>query len=350
MKLHDPQRPVINPRQLVETEGPDALAELMLREARYAIQRRPLLDLTEALRSFQPLFAQGARGGGKTTLAKALASACNLPYFFFQGNDSTTKEEILYQWNEEAQKDHQRKLVGGGTDHARANAEVWTRKFLILGDALQAYDFARRQQIAPLLLLDEFEKTRPAVEYYFYQLFTDGGINVPRLMEDEGYLGLRALEDPADRQLLPIVVITSNGMREVSEPLLSRCNFTYIPPPTLKEEIIVLRTACPEAPQTLVKAVVKLNNYIRTGMTNVVSKPGPRESIALLSALHRKGMTTLDMELIDGHLSYIARTPNDLHNLVKGLGPMEQQALGTHRFVDSLVEQAFTQDLLTIRG
>ena len=87
---------------------------------------------------------------------------------------------------EEAQKDHQRKLVGGGTDHARANAEVWTRKFLILGDALQAYDFARRQQIAPLLLLDEFEKTRPAVEYYFYQLFTDGGINVPRLTEDEG--------------------------------------------------------------------------------------------------------------------------------------------------------------------
>src|ERR1051326_5772600 len=99
----DPNRETIDPRALVEKHGRDALAELVARESGYIFQLRPLKDLCLCLKSGMPLLAEGERGGGKTEMVDALAYSCNRPYFELQGMDGLSLQDILFDWDEQAQ-------------------------------------------------------------------------------------------------------------------------------------------------------------------------------------------------------------------------------------------------------
>ncbi len=88
-------KPSIDPREVIEHEGVNALADLLV-NAGYVIQRRALIDLAHALRSRKPLLIEGPRGGGKTALAESLALTCNLTSFYLQGIDDLTIADVLY--------------------------------------------------------------------------------------------------------------------------------------------------------------------------------------------------------------------------------------------------------------
>src|SRR5215813_13050970 len=91
-------KPSIDPCEVIEREGVEALADL-LAGAGYIIQRRALIDLAQALRSRKPLLIEGPRGGGKTALAESLALGCNLTSFYLQGMDDLTIADVLYSWD-----------------------------------------------------------------------------------------------------------------------------------------------------------------------------------------------------------------------------------------------------------
>ena len=114
MVPHNPDLPAMDPRSLVDSDGADALADL-LAQTGYVVQRRILIDLKHVLRSGKPWLIEGPRGGGKTALAEALAQACNLPCFYLQGMQGLALADVLYSWDREGQNQWIRQATSSST-------------------------------------------------------------------------------------------------------------------------------------------------------------------------------------------------------------------------------------------
>lgn len=313
MQPHDPQLPVINPRRLLQEQGEPVLAEL-LHGTGYVINPAMLRDLAHVLRSGLPWLIEGPRGGGKTALAEALAHACNLPVYYLQGMEGLTLADVLYDWEREAQTQWIRQALAAGRSFAEARAAQWTREFLSLGEALAAYECAAQQEVMPILICDEFDKVSEKLEDMLLQLFARGYAHVPRY----GEIGLRT------QQHWPVVILLSNDLRhDLSAPLRSRCLYSFLAPPTPREEARILHTRCPGVPRHLLRQMVRLLSAIR-GLPGIVDKPGLRESIALLHALLAVGITELNAAVLEEHLCFLAKRHLDQENLRKSLARVER--------------------------
>jgi MoxR-like ATPase len=320
MLSKDPAKESVDPRQTLEREGLNALAALLSR-SRYVIQGRLLIDLGHALSSRKPLLIEGPRGGGKTALAEALAAACNLATFYLQGMDDLTIADVLYSWDREA-----------GAKLKEAQEKQFTREYLILGEALAAFEYAGLHQDPPILIIDEADKMTEKIEDMLLQLLGRGWAHVPRLGDIGSF-------DPARR---PIVMLLSNDIRrDLSAPLRSRCLFTWLDPPTPQEEVRILRARFPEASPNLARDVAKLINCVRRDMPAVRDKPGLRESIDLIGALLRAGVERLDANLIDEHLCFLGKRRKELLSLRHGLARMEFAVRMADPEIDAWVAEAF---------
>jgi MoxR-like ATPase len=286
-----------------------------------------------ALISGKPWLIEGPRGGGKTALAEALAKACNLPCFYLQGMQGLELEDVLYRWDTEAQNQWVRQASMSGISLSDARAAQWTREYLILGEALGAFDSAAQQDIVPIFILDEADKLEERIEDMLLQLLGRGWAHVPRF----GDIGLR------NGGKWPISILLSNDIRhDLSAPLRSRCIYSWLEPPTPREEVRVLHVRVPSASPRLLAAVVKIINCIR-GMGGVIDKPGLRESIDLLLALARRNTDSLTEELIDSHLCYLGKRRTDLANIRKGIARLDQAVRTPHPDIDEWVRWAVNE-------
>jgi MoxR-like ATPase len=312
MQPNNPLQPAINPRRLLEEHGESALADLLYGTG-YVIQHAMLRDLAHVLRTCLPWLIEGPRGGGKTALAESLADACNLPVYYLQGMEGLTLADVLYDWDREAQTQWVRQAVATGHSFEEARAGQWTREFLMLGEALAAYERAAQDNVIPILICDEFDKVSEKLEDTLLQLFARGYAHVPRF----GEIGVK------DQRRWPIVILLSNDQRhDLSSPMRSRCLYSWLTSPTPREEARILKARCPQASRLLLIKMVKLINAIR-GLPGIMDKPGLRESIALLRAFDATGHTDLNAEMIEHHLCFLAKRHLDLENLRKSLARVE---------------------------
>jgi MoxR-like ATPase len=334
MQPNDPHAESLDPRRVIEQSGAEQLAD-MLAATGYIIQRRILIDLAHTLRSRKPWLIEGPRGGGKTALAEALAKACNLSTFYLQGMDELGLADVLYSWDREAQTQMVRQELAAGLSLKEAQGRQFTRDYLILGEALAAFDYASRSEIIPILIIDEADKLTEKIEDMLLQLLGRGWAHVPRL----GDIGVR------DRAHWPVVILLSNDIRhDLSAPLRSRCLYSWLEPPTPREEVRILRARVPEAGPDLLCGVTKLINCIRRDMPAVRDKPGLRESIDLLEGLARDGIQTLRAEVIDEYLCFLGKRQKELMNLRQGIARLEFAVYTPDSEVDEWVEWACAQD------
>ena len=319
---------------MVEREGLCALATT-LAGAGYIIQRRLLIDLGHSLQSRKPLLVEGPRGGGKTALAESLAEACNLTSFYLQGMDDLTIADVLYSWDREAQTQMVRQELGAGTPLSEAQAKQLSRQYLILGEALAAFDYADRYFDPPVLIIDEADKLTEKIEDMLLQLLGRGCAHLPHF----GNVGV------SDRSRWPIVILLSNDIRhDLSSPLRSRCLYTWLDAPTPREEVRILHARAPLASPNLVGAVTGLINCVRRDMPAVRDKPGLRESIDLLEALARDGVGYLTADVIDQYLCFLGKRHKELLNLRQGLARLEMAACRTDDEIAEWVEWAFREE------
>jgi len=328
MRSNDPKLPVINPRSLLAANGEQAVADL-LRATGYVIQRGMLRDLCHVLRSGLPWLIEGPRGGGKTALAESLAEACNLPVFYLQGMEGLTLADVLYDWDREAQTQWVRQAVAMGQNFDEARAGQWVREFLILGEALAAYELAAQDEVVPILVCDEFDKVSEKIEDMLLQLFARGYAHVPRF----GEIGVR------DQSRWPVVILLSNDQRhDLSSPMRSRCLYSWLPAPAPQEEARILKARCPQASRQMLLKIIKLINAIR-GLPGIVDKPGLRESIALLRALVDAGHRDLSISEIEWRLCFLAKRHLDLENLRKSLARVEAIMEAPNAEVDAWIDE-----------
>src|SRR6185503_11241368 len=216
--------------------------------------------------------------------------------------------EVLGSWRQLAQERAIEQLMQNGTDLRTARASVWTEEFFERGEFLEAFAYAKeaaeRNEPPPVLIVDEVEKLELKIQNLLLQPLARGWANVPKL---EGVIGVRR------RQHMPIVVLTSNNLKLLSEPLRSRCFVTWMELAKPEEEVRILRARVPQAGPYLVAAAVKITQLIKYDMPQVRDKPGLRESIDLLTALVDDGVTLLTVAVIAEYLACLGKEQKELY-------------------------------------
>jgi MoxR-like ATPase len=332
-----PGKGIINPREVLRNGGPKQLAR-HLAGTGYMIQEGILGDMVQAIKGGAPHLIEGPRGAGKTALAEALVKGCNLPLFYLQGMEGLTLDEVLYSWDRESQSEYVRQAVVSGKPLSEARQEQWSDEYLILGEALAAYDYAARNDVVPILIVDEIDKLTETVEDMLLQLFGRGYAHVPRF----GNIGVQ------DASRWPIVVLLSNNIRhDLSAPMRSRCVYSWMELPTAREEVLILKTRVPEASAQLVAYGAKLLDSVRA-IPGVVDKPALREGIALLQAWARDEVTAVTEEVLKAYLCLIAKREPDRKYLALSLARVEKDINLPHREIDVWVAQEFKERLTMV--
>lgn len=339
MQKHDPKRQSTNPREIVSHYGWQALGELLATTG-YLAQRRPLRDLGLSLRRWKPQLLGGLRGAGKTALAEALVEACNLTKYYIQGVEGMGVDEAYCGWDRASQESAVRLAISSGKSPEEALKDKWQKEFLDKGEVLESFDYASRTartgEPPPVLIVDEVEKLSVTIQNTFLQPFGRGFAEIPKL---EGYIGVK------DRTRMPIIILTSNNTKILTEPLKSRCLYTWMDAPTPQEEVRILRARVPQAAPDLVAGVAKVINYIRTDMPHVRDKPGLRESIEWLEALVDDGVRHFDEDVIDEYLGLLGKEQKEQTNLWKGLGRLAEAANFPHGEIDGWTATVFAQEI-----
>ncbi len=264
-----------------------------------------------ALELGRPLLLEGEAGVGKTEVAKTLAAGLRRPLIRLQCYEGLDLASAAYEWNYAKQMIHIRAAEGGqegGPDLAR---DVFSEDFLIRRPLLSALD--PPDGVAPVLLIDELDRTDEPFEAYLLEVLSDFQITIPELGT------VSAAE-------LPHVVITSNRTREIHDALKRRCIYHWIDYPTAARELEILASRVPDAPEQLSVQVVTFVQKVRE--LELFKKPGVAETLDWTRALMALDRHTLDRDTAHRTLGVLLKYQDDLAQMAEGGVDEVMEAVG----------------------
>ena len=208
----------------------------LLEGQNYLADRALATVLYLALKLKRPIFLEGEAGVGKTEIAKVLAGGLERALIRLQCYEGLDVGSALYEWNFAGQMTEIRIAEAEGvSDRARLEEDVFSERFLIRRPLLEALE--PHDQGAPVLLIDELDRTDEAFEAFLLEILSDFQVTIPEI-------GTIRAETP------PIVVITSNRTREIHDALKRRCLYHWVGYPDAAREIEIVRARAPDAPQS----------------------------------------------------------------------------------------------------
>ncbi|MFZ5789180.1 MAG: AAA family ATPase [Pseudomonadota bacterium] len=289
----EPARPLPAPRPLPATVE-DTLA--LLAAGDYVADRSLATALFLALKLKRPLFLEGEAGVGKTEVAKVLAATLGRKLLRLQCYEGLDIASAAYEWNYSRQMIEIRLAEAAGEGNREALAsDIYTERFLIKRPLLQALEADLAG--APVLLIDELDRTDEPFEAYLLELLADYQITIPEL-------GTIAAEEP------PIVVITSNRTREIHDALKRRCFYYWVDYPNAERELAILKIKAPEAGAALAREVVAFVQKLR--QKDLFKLPGVAETIDWAEALVQLDKVALDPQGIDDTLGVLLKYQDDI--------------------------------------
>lgn len=249
-----------------------------------------------ALRMGRPLFLEGEAGVGKTEIARVLARTLDRPLIRLQCYEGLDISSAVYEWNYPRQMIEIRLAEAAGeTSRETLARDLFSERFLIRRPLLQALDGEPGR--APVLLIDELDRTDEPFEAYLLEVLSDFQITIPEIGT------LRAAEPP-------IVVLTSNRTREIHDAVKRRCLYHWVDYPSADRELEILTRKVPDAPAHLSREVVAFVQRLR-GL-DLFKAPGVAETIDWSRALAELDRTTLDPALIDDTLGTLLKYQDDI--------------------------------------
>ena len=281
-----------------QVEGIEAV-QALLSEQGYVCGRPLATVVFLALRLGRPLFLEGEAGVGKTEIAKALAAGLGRRLIRLQCYEGLDASSAVYEWNFAAQMVAIRAAeAGGGMDRDVLQDELFSDEFLIERPLLQAM----RPQAggAPVLLIDELDRTDEPFEAFLLEALSDFQVTIPEL-------GTVKAPEP------PIAVLTSNRTREVHDALKRRCLYHWVDYPDFDREMEILNARAPEAAEALSREVVAFVQRLRT--EDLFKKPGVAETIDWAKCLLALDVITLSPEVIADTIGAILKYQDDIQRL-----------------------------------
>lgn len=272
----------------------------MLSDGRYVADRSLSTALFLSLKLHRPLFLEGEAGTGKTEIAKVLSETLDRPLIRLQCYEGLDIASAVYEWNYARQMMEIRLSEAAGSgDRAALEADLFSERFLIKRPILQALESAKKGK-APVLLIDELDRTDEPFEAFLLEVLSDFQVTVPEF-------GTVKAEEP------PLVVLTSNRTREIHDAIKRRCFYYWVDYPDAARELAILALKAPEAPEALSRQIVAFVQKIRT--LDLFKLPGVAETIDWAQALTQLDRLALDPDTINDTLGALLKYQDDIARL-----------------------------------
>jgi MoxR-like ATPase len=267
----------------------------------------------------KPILVEGPAGVGKTELAKALAKFLQRTLVRLQCYEGLDEAKALYEWN--YRKQLLRIQAGTGGDAGGAGGAGWQEvqddifgeEFLLARPLMTAISSPE----PVVLLIDEIDKTDQEFEAMLLELLSDFQISIPELGRIEA-------------RTQPVVLLTSNNTRELTEALKRRCLYLWLDYPELEHELAIVRLHSPELDQTVARKLVEIIHQVRE--LDLKKPPSIAESIDWARALILLGAQDIDAETFKSTMSVIVKHRTDLDTVAARVGvKLEPATSGAER-------------------
>lgn len=269
----------------------------LLQSQGYVSDRALATVLFLALRMKRPLLLEGEAGTGKTEIAKVLSAALGRRLIRLQCYEGLDLASAVYEWNYAGQMMAIRLAEAGGVagDRERLESDLFSERYLVKRPLLQALE--PQEGGAPILLIDELDRTDEAFEAFLLEVLADAQVTIPEL-------GTIKAAEP------PIVILTSNRTREIHDALKRRCLYHWVGYPDAARELAILKAKAPGAPAKLAKQVVSFVQAIRK--EELFKAPGVAETLDWASALVELDAVALDPAIVSDTLGALLKYQDDI--------------------------------------
>ena len=283
-------------------DGPQSATELATELAKtgYLADEHTAVVSWLALEMGKPVLVEGPAGVGKTELAKALAKVLDRTLIRLQCYEGLDEAKALYEWN------YRKQLLRIQAEEKEAGWErvqddIFGSEFLLERPLLAAI----RAEKPTVLLIDEIDKTDQEFEAMLLELLSDFQVSIPELGT------LRA-------ESMPIVLLTSNNSRELTEALKRRCLYLWIDYPEAEHELQIVRLKAPGLPDAVSQRLVELMGEVRA--LDLKKPPSIAESIDWARALLLLGVDDIDGDAFRETMSVIIKHRSDLDTVAERVG------------------------------
>jgi MoxR-like ATPase len=264
-----------------------------------------LADEPAALVSFlaqklgKPVLVEGPAGVGKTELAKALSRATGRPLVRLQCYEGLDEAKAMYEWNYRKQLLRIQAGNEGGWDDVQE--DIFGTEFLLTRPLMQAIS----SEEPVVLLIDEIDKTDQEFEAMLLELLSDFQITIPELGQ-------------ISATTMPIVILTSNDSRELTEALKRRCLYLWLDYPGIEREMEIVLLHAPEMKRELARRLVEVIEMVRA--LDLKKPPSIAESIDWARTLLLMGVDDIDRETFQQSMSIIVKHRTDIDLVAERVG------------------------------
>jgi MoxR-like ATPase len=249
----------------------------------------------------KPVLVEGPAGVGKTELAKALSRYLDRRLVRLQCYEGLDEAKAMYEWNYRKQLlriQTETKDTSGWDD---VQQDIFGEEFLLQRPLMTA--IASEQPV--VLLIDEIDKTDQEFEAMLLELLSDFQISIPELGRIEA-------------RTHPVVLLTSNNTRELTEALKRRCLYLWLDYPGLEHELEIVRLHSPDLDETIARKLVEIVHQVRE--LDLKKPPSIAESIDWARALLLLGAKDIDQATFTETMSVIVKHRTDLDTVAARVG------------------------------
>ena len=267
----------------------------------YVVEEELATILLLMLKLKKPLLLEGPPGVGKTEASQIIASYLNTNLIRLQCYEGLDVNSAVYEWNYQKQLLSIKLTESSALSSAEKESHIFGDEFLMKRPLLQAITESDK---APVLLIDEIDRADEEFEAFLLELLSAYQISIPEM-------------GTIKASHIPIVVLTSNRTRELSDALKRRCLYHCVPYPEFQKELAIINKHLPDINQILATQLVKFVQYLRS--LKLDKSPGIAESIDWAEGLIALGAKAFTQEYIDKSLGVILKSDKDI-SYIRGQG------------------------------
>lgn len=299
---------------MIENEALQGI-EAMLNEQGYITEASIVMSVYLAIQLKKPLLIEGPAGVGKTEIAKVMARALDTDLIRLQCYEGLEASHALYEWNYQQQLLYLKMDEAGGKTLEEKEQTIFSDKFLLKRPLLEAITYPK----APVLLIDEVDRSDEEFESFLLEVLSDWQISIPEIGT------IKATH-------IPQVIVTSNRVRELSEALRRRCLYLYIGYPDFDKELSIVKSKVPQIDDRL---GVQICNFMKELRTMRLQKmPGIAETLDWALALASLHINHLDKEIVESTLGIVLKDWQDIRQTQDSLSELFEKVGITSKLED----------------